>query len=310
MAIVRWQRILLYDFAAAAALLVAPLSVSARDVEVPQTNTQISLQLLAATLPPPASAPKLCEAGHIMADRPIGGYHFMFGSWYRNEKNVYVYTTCVENRGTNTVYIDWVIPGPRRNYIAAGDSAYGLRYFPDHKTVGVLSCLIYGNFRVPIREQYLGHAEDVQRANDEGDCSKIRGEQTSALPFQPEPLAEPPWFVADGRVTFPTNVKIPEASLVSVDYHTGLQPTDGGKDYTVVFSYEAGAVSPKDFQGEIGDISVRATTEIMRKAIMQTGRDDGVIHLKGYKGSFPVSLSLPAKYTIANTTYEFSDRNG
>ena len=303
----------------------------------------------------PSLPPKPCEPGHILADHPIGAWHFADGSWYHATKNVYLYTTCVENRGNNTVYIDWIIPGPRRVYISKGDSASNPRYFPDHNTVGVSSCLIYGSYRDSIKEQFLGHQEDIQRAIDEGnDCikasqigiasaspqtttdkgggpagantsekrsegspqtntdkgEKSAGPSTRQKRSEVTPLSEPPWgLTAQGRTSFPSDSQDVDGTLIRFNYYVSLQSGSDGR-YNIDLKYEAGAAFPDSFHGNIGDVRLTASSEILRQAIMQTGRDNGIIRLDGYSNEFRVSPILPKTFTITTDSYNLVDRNG
>jgi hypothetical protein len=292
----------------AGSILIVGCHADAQDVgRTPQIEVPSLVLPASAAGPGYLSPPKMCEPNHIMVDHPFGDDHFATTSWYHATKNAHLYTTCVENRGSKTVYIDWPIPGPKRNYISAGDSAHGPRVFTDHNTVDVLGCLIYGGYRMAIKEQFLGHIEGIQRAKDDEDCSKARQGQVASL-IQ---LAEPPWFNSEtsGRASFPSDAKDIDGTLIRLDYWINLRPGPE-KRYTIDFIYQAGAVFPEKYHGNINDVTVRGGSDILSQAIKETRKSDGIIHLEDYKGAFLVSPEMPAKFSLINASYDFFDRYG
>ena len=144
-----------------------------------------------------------------------------------------------------SVWIDWRIPGPR-TYVIPNDSAVGERPFPNRSTKGVLSRrLIYGSYRKAIKEQYLGHEDDLPRAAQEGDCSALQRSSGPGAPLaSPDvkasggpatPVADAasqPWVTLEGRAGIPSDVEDVEATMICFVYQAGIEPAGDG--YAIV----------------------------------------------------------------------------
>lgn len=263
--------------------------------------------------------PKLCGSDRKMNDHPIDGYDFATTSWVRAEANAHFYRTCVENRKQpKSVWIDWRIPGPR-TYVIPDDSAVGERPFPNRSTKGVLSCLIYGSYRKAIKEQYLGHEDDLPRAAKEGDCSALqRSSGPGSLPTTSSAemavgapaiaagsSTDQPWVTVEGRAGIPSDLDDLEATMIRFVYRAGIQPTPDG--YEIVLTYEAGGVSPK-FTGNIQDLTIRPGQEIRQLALRFSDKEP--IRLRELSDTIKISMSRPKFFVLSTDSYSFLDRSG
>jgi len=254
----------------------------------------------------------MCESGHIMKPHKDkdDGYEFATTSWQRFEQNVNVYRTCVENRGTDdrSLWIDWRIPGPH-GYIAPQDSAKDNRFSAHHDSkdvTDVVGCLMYGSYRKPIKVQFIGDLREAERAKEEGDCSQIRAQQAQADQFS----GESPWFVADGRISMPSDSKDIKGTLIRFVYQVGMRPAPGG--YEMTLSYRAGPVFPETFHGDITGIKLRSSLSLVSDAIRRSGRDggEGAIRLQRYEDVFALPMELPKPFALEEVRYGFFDLNG
>ena len=250
-----------------------------------------------------ATVAKLCEPGHIIASHQPPGFDFGTTSWERAEQNVYVYRACVENHDSQSeLFVHWYIPKVQGT-IAPGDSNTQPRTFPDHKTKSIDGCLIYGNNRHIMKAQFLGNVADSEKADKEGDCSQLRGQQTAS-----SHLDKVPSFIVGGRASFPTDAKDPEHTLIRFVYDVGVQPE--GTRYQALFRFAAAPTSPSTFRGDIKSITLRPTNRELREALMTSGSPDGIIQLGKYEGKFDVSLPIPKNFTLGQQTYSVFDRYG
>ena len=263
--------------------------------------------------------PKMCGTDRKMNDHPIDGYEFATTSWVRAEANAHIYRTCVENRKQpKSVWIDWRIPGPR-TYVIPDNSAVGERPFPNRSTKGVLSCLIYGSYRKAIKEQYLGHEDDLSRAAQEGDCSALQrssgpgvspnaslGDPTAGGPaIVAAASTDQPWVTLEGRAGIPSDLDDLEDTMIQFVYRAGIEPTGDG--YAIVLTYEAGGASTK-FTGKIGDLTIRPGQEIRELALRSSDREP--IRLRELNDTITIPMSRPKSFVLSTDSYFFLDRRG
>jgi hypothetical protein len=271
--------------------------------------------LLCAAAGPP---PKMCGDDRKMNDHPIDGYDFATTSWVRAEANAHIYRTCVENRKQpKSVWIDWRIPGPR-TYVIPNDSAVGERPFPNRSTKGVLSCLIYGSYRKAIKEQYLGHEDDLPRAAQEGNCDAL---QHSSGPGGPpsssddkaaggptktaDASTDQPWVTIEGRAGIPSDLEDVEATMIRFVYQASIAPEGDG--YSIILAYEAGGASP-EFKGNIRDLTIRPGREIQELALRSSAREP--IRLKELSDTIKIPMPQPKFFVLSTDSYFFLDRSG
>jgi hypothetical protein len=246
--------------------------------------------------------PKPCEARHILVPHKPPGYDFATTSWERAEKNVFVYRTCAENHdGKKSLYIDWSIPGPHKQYIAPSDSNVNPRAFVTHKSADIVSCLIYGNSRQTMAVQYIGHDDDLARAKQEG-CSGPRAQVT------PVNQVEEPWFEADGRISVPSNSEDVDGTLIRFVYQIGLIPAAGG--YRMLLAYEAAPVSLENFRGKIEAITIRPSVDSVRQGLIKSDHKDGLLSLSKYVDRFEIPMELRRPFSLREQQYGFYDING
>lgn len=101
-----------------------------------------------------------CE-GSLQQSHSLDGYEFDTTSRLFEQDNQLVYQTCVENRGSRALQINWYIPN-FHSWIPAGESVSSNRYStrPRPNPVPVkFGCLGYGNLEEPHRAQL--HLDDV-----------------------------------------------------------------------------------------------------------------------------------------------------
>jgi hypothetical protein len=243
--------------------------------------------------------PKPCETGHILTQHQFPSYDFATSSWERAELNAFIYRTCVENHDLQkSLYIDWIIPGPYRSYVAPGDSNVSARPFVTHKSDDIDSCLIYGNSRQQLMEHYIGHTDDHKR---QGACT---GQQVNLLDTTNP--GSPPWFMIDGRMSIPSSEKDVDGTLIRFVYQVGLQPSSAG--YDMVLAYDSAPATEKA-HGRIQDITVRSNSQVVQSAMMAAGIKDGIIRLSESSARIVTGMKLTANPRLTEQRYIFYDAN-
>jgi hypothetical protein len=250
-------------------------------------------------LPDPRQ-PQKCEAGHILTPFNPPGFDFAATSWYRAEKNAFIYRTCIENHADKPLDVNWIIPGPSGT-VGKNDASVSPRPFTKHATADASSCLVYGNSRQGKMVQYIGHQKDLSRA---GDCPGAQGKpEASASLLEENP--DTPWFVADGRMSVPSNREDVDGTLIRFVYQIGLAP-DSGR-YNMILAYRAAPASPDGFRGNIKDITIRPSSDSVRRALMSSGAQDGIIRLSEYEGSYEIPMELAPGSSLQEQRYGFYD---
>jgi hypothetical protein len=241
--------------------------------------------------------PKPCEGGHDLMQHQSPPYDFATASWERAERNAFIYRTCVENHNRQqSLYVDWIIPGPYKSYVAPGDSNLSPRPFVTHQSSDNYSCLIYGNSRHSLMEHYIGHADDHSR---QGGCA---GAQANAI--DPSNASSPPWVMLDGRTSVPSNEQDVDGTLIRFVYQVGLEPSSDG--YDLIFAYNS-APATEQSHGRIQDITVRSNSQVVRSAMMESGIKDGVIRLSEPSAKFVTRMRLSGKPRLAEQHYILFD---
>jgi hypothetical protein len=151
-------------------------------------------------------------------------------------------------------------------------------------------------------EQHIGHQNDLPRSMDQTDC---RGGARAQL-TQSNPTDEP-WFLADGRISIPSDSNDVDGTLIRFVYEIGLLPSPSG--YNMILAYDAAPVSEK-FHGNITDINVLSNSSTVRAAITETGRKEGVVSLRKYADRIEIPMKLQKPYQPTQQRYVFHDIRG
>jgi hypothetical protein len=239
--------------------------------------------------------PKPCESGHILTQHQTASYDFATTSWERAELNAFIYRTCVENHDSQkSLYVDWIIPGPYKSYVAPRDSNVSARPFVTHKSDDLFSCLIYGNSRQQLMEHYIGHNDDH---NHQGACTE---QQVTQL----DTVGSPPWFMTDGRTSMPSNVKDVDGTLIRFVYQIGLEPSSDG--YNMILAYQSAPATERS-HGNIRDITVRSNSQVVQSAMMRAGIKDGIVRLSEPSARIITPMKMTANPHLVEQRYVFYD---
>ncbi|MCK1290330.1 hypothetical protein [Bradyrhizobium sp. 30] len=150
-------------------------------------------------------------------------------------------------------------------------------------------------------EQYIGHQSDVQRAQDQPDCG---GPRAQLIQLE---AGKEPWFLADGRISIPSDSKDVDGTLIRFVYEIGLRKAPSG--YEMIFSYDAAPVSEK-FHGDIAAIKVLSNSPTVRAAIAETGHKEGIINLRKYSDRIEIPMKLKEPFQRSQQRYVFHDVRG
>ena len=117
-------------------------------------------------------------------------------------------------------------------------------------------------------------------------------------------LTSPPWFLADGRTSIPSDITDADGTLIRFVYQIGLQPSAGG--YDMILTYDAAPATERS-HGKINDISVRSNSQVVQAAMMKVGIKDGVIRLSESSAKYAIPMSSVGSLRLVEQRYVFYD---
>lgn len=191
--------------------------------------------LFAIPLSSDASLAADCK-GDTRQEHHVGNFNFITGSWVEKVGNRRRYVSCVVNLDSGTdLFVNWLVAGPFRQYVPAGEVVRSPRLSDDPHPRPVGGCIEYGQLNSWTDAQFLGTAEDEKTSRDPSTCShqtiEAGVDSTSGLDLPAQA------WVDDVHMFFPSNPDNPHDTLMEISGQIGFQPRVDG--YESFFEYTA-----------------------------------------------------------------------
>ena len=231
----------------------------------------------------------------------------MTNSSVRIDDNLGHYTTCVENLSQESdLFVNWYIPG-HTGYVPYGEVSVFPRVSDDLEPLPVTGCVAYGRLGNQTYAQFMGSAEERDKARDEK-CTPI-GQGTKDLSRRETlPKIE---FQNPVKLFFPSDPERAHDTMLVLNGVVGIKPIDGTFKTFFQYSLERYQDRPDGSPAEVFiHPSFPVQTEALMAAFMKENDEESPLT---YKGIF--AFTLPQQrdasgWEAATASYELKNSNG